>query len=74
MMSTSRRPWTDAVLVDTEKYPPLLVAAILRALRQSMRAAGCGEAQGLLGKDRQLTNRSDGGWTDSGGAGAAVTP
>ena len=32
-----------------------MVAAILRALRQSMRAAGCGEAQGLLGKDRQLT-------------------
>ena len=38
-----------------EKYPPRLVAAILRALRRSMRAAGCGEAQGLLGKDRQLT-------------------
>ena len=38
-----------------EKYPQWLVAAILRALRQSMRAAGCGEAQGLLGKDRQLT-------------------
>ena len=38
-----------------EKYPPRLVAATLRALRQSMRAAGCGEAQGLLGQDRQLT-------------------
>ena len=38
-----------------EKHPPRLVAAILRALRWSMRAAGCGEAQGLLGKDRQLT-------------------
>ena len=38
-----------------EKYPPRLVAAVLRALRQSRRAAGCGEAQGLLGKDRQLT-------------------
>ena len=34
-----------------EKYPPRFVAAILRALRQSMRAAGCGEAQGLLGRD-----------------------
>ena len=31
-----------------EKYLPRLVAAILRALRQSMRAAGCGEAQGLM--------------------------
>ena len=38
-----------------EKHPPRLVAAILRALRQSMRAAGCGEAQGLMGRDRQLT-------------------
>ena len=33
-----------------EKYPPRLVAAILRALRQSMRAAGRGEAQTMLGK------------------------
>ena len=31
------------------------MAAILRVLRQSMRAAGCGEAQGLMGGDRQLT-------------------
>ena len=38
-----------------EKYLPRLVAAILRALRQSMRAAGCGEAPGLMGQDRQLT-------------------
>ena len=38
-----------------EKYPPRLVAAILRALRQSMRAAGRGEAQGMMGRDRQLT-------------------
>ena len=38
-----------------EKYPLRLVAAILRALRQRMRAAGCGEAQGLMGRDRQLT-------------------
>ena len=38
-----------------EKYPPRPVAEILRALRQSMRAAGCGEAQGLTGRDRQLT-------------------
>ena len=30
-----------------ERYPPRLVAAMLRALRQSMRATGCGEAQGL---------------------------
>ena len=59
--------WTDAGLVGTitlllngrakacEKYPPGLLAAILRALRQSMRAAGCGKAQGLMGRDRQLT-------------------
>ena len=38
-----------------EKYPPRLVAATLRALRQSMRAAGCGEAQRMMGRDRQLT-------------------
>ena len=38
-----------------EKCPPRLVAAILRALRQSTRAAGCGEAQGLMGRDRQVT-------------------
>ena len=38
-----------------EKYLPQLVAAILRALRQSMRAAGCGEAQGLMGRDGHLT-------------------
>ena len=38
-----------------EKNPPRLVAAILRVLRQSMRAAGCGEAQGPMGRDRQLT-------------------
>ena len=31
------------------------MAAILRVLRQSMRAAGCGEAHGLVGRDRQLT-------------------
>ena len=37
------------------KYPPRLVAAILRALRQSMRAAGRGEAQKMMGRDRQLT-------------------
>ena len=34
-----------------EKYPPRLVAAILRALRQSTRAAGRGEAQGMVGRD-----------------------
>ena len=38
-----------------EKYPPRLVAAILRALRQSMRVAGCGLAQKMVGRDRQLT-------------------
>ena len=38
-----------------EKYPPRLVAAILRALRQSMRAEGRGEAQRMMGRDRQLT-------------------
>ena len=38
-----------------KKYAPLLVAVILRALRQSMRAAGCREAQGLMGCDIQLT-------------------
>ena len=37
-----------------EKYPPRLVAALLRALRQSMRAAGRGEALKMMG-DRQLT-------------------
>ena len=38
-----------------EKYLPRLVATILRALRQSMRAAGCGEAQRMVGRDRLLT-------------------
>ena len=38
-----------------EKYPQRFVAVKLRALRQSMRVAGCGEAQGLMGRDRQLT-------------------
>ena len=38
-----------------ETYPPRLVAAILRALRQSMRAAGRGEAQRMMGRDRQRT-------------------
>ena len=38
-----------------EKYLPRLVAAILRALRQSMRARGCGLAQKMVGRDRQLT-------------------
>ena len=38
-----------------EKYPSRLVAAALRALRQSMRAAGRGEAQRMMGRDRQLT-------------------
>ena len=40
---------------DCEKCLPRLVAAILRPLRRSMRAAGCGEAQKLMGRDRQLT-------------------
>ena len=38
-----------------EKYLPRLVAATLRALRQSMRAAGSGEAQRMMGRDRKLT-------------------
>ena len=38
-----------------EKYPPRLVAAILRALRKSMRAAVNGDAQGLTERDRQFT-------------------
>ena len=49
-----------------EKYPPRLVAAIMRALRQSTRAAGCGETQGLMGRNRHLTiaARSTGSWAD----------
>ena len=38
-----------------EKFPPRLIAAILRALRQSMRAAGRGEAQEIMGRVRRLT-------------------
>ena len=38
-----------------EKYHSRLVAAMLRASRQSMRAAGRGEAQRMMGRDRQLT-------------------
>ena len=38
-----------------EKYSPRSVAAILRALRQSMQAAERGEAQRMMGRDRQLT-------------------
>ena len=38
-----------------EKYLPRLVAVILRALRQSMRAAGCGQAQRMMGRDCQWT-------------------
>ncbi|CAK0837947.1 unnamed protein product, partial [Prorocentrum cordatum] len=38
-----------------EKYPPLLVAEILRALRSSTRAAGGGAAERMLGNDRELT-------------------
>ena len=38
-----------------EEYPSRLVAVILRAVRQSMRAAGRGEAQELVGRDPQLT-------------------
>ena len=39
-----------------EKYLPRMVTTILRALRQSTRAAGHGEAQRMRGRDRQLTN------------------
>ena len=38
-----------------EEYPQQLVAGILRALRQIMRAAGRGEAQGKVVRYRQLT-------------------
>ena len=38
-----------------KSIPPRLVAAKLRALRQCMRAAGRGEAQRMVGRDRQLT-------------------
>ena len=37
-----------------EEYPPRLVAAILRALQQTMRAVGRGKAQKMMGRDRQL--------------------
>ena len=78
MMGTSRTPWTDAVLVGhdhietaeqrlTNSFFARLVAATSRALRQSVGAAGCGEAQGLMGRDRQLTT-----WVVFGGAGVAV--
>ena len=53
-----------------EKYPPRLVAAILRALRQSVRAAGRGEAPGMMGRDGQLTIAA----VEAGGAGVAVAP
>ena len=43
-----------AEAVDRHCFGRLLVAAILRALRQSMRAAGRGEAQGMMGRGRQL--------------------
>ena len=38
-----------------EQFPPRLVAAILRALRQSVRTAGRGQAQKMGGRDQQLT-------------------
>ena len=57
-----------------EKYPPRLVAAILRALRQGMRAEGRGQAQRMVGPRPTADNRSSGGWADSGGAGVAVDP
>ena len=68
MMSTLQRPWRkryfgghehgqllSSIAMGCQKYPPRLVTVILRALRQSMRAAGCGKAQGWMGRDRQLT-------------------
>ena len=48
-----------------EKYLPRTAAVILRALRQCMRVAGCGEAQRLLGRSwhptrkRQFSNRKN---------------
>ena len=55
-----------------EKNSPRLVAAILRASRQSMRASRCGTRAG--GTRSTANNRSTGNWTDCGGAGAVVTP
>ena len=52
-----------------ETYPPRLVAAILRALRQSIASRGTHD-----GTRSTADNRSSGGWADSGGAGAAVAP
>ena len=46
-----------------EKYPPRLVVAILRACRQSMRAAGCGQARRMVGRDRPLTAAVEAGRT-----------
>ena len=56
-----------------EKYHPRLVAAILRALRQSMRAAG---RRGTRNDGTRSTadNRGSGGWADSGGARVVVAP
>ena len=64
-----------------EKYPSppsvpppstsRLVAAILRALRQSMRAARRSEAQRMMGRYRQLTIAAA---ADCGRAGGAVAP
>ena len=45
--------WQSEIFV--QMYPPRLLAAILRGLRQSMRAAGRGEAQRMMGQDRQPT-------------------
>ena len=46
-----------------EMYPPRLVAAMLCALRQSMRAEGCGQAQRMVGPRPTADNRSSGGPT-----------
>ena len=50
-----------------EKFVPRLVAAVLRALRQSVRGT---RADGMRST---ADNRSSGGWADSGGAGVALT-
>ena len=54
-----------------EKYLPRLVAATLRALRQSM-----GARDAVKHKEcwDEIDSRSSGGWADSGGAGAVVAP
>ena len=57
-----------------EKYLPRLVAVILRALRKSTRAAGCGEAPRADGTRPSVDDPSSGSWVDFRGVGAFVDP